>query len=137
MSETIFPIIEYIFDRSTLALIRRGLGRYGRTAGFNDRILSNLVLAVNEVTTNAVQHGGGNGHLRLWREGDTLWCMVRDQGKGAAAEDFLRTGNPGPGHLGGHGLWLTRQICDEVEIHTSRHSGTCVTLRYELPAKLR
>ncbi|GAA3315708.1 hypothetical protein [Nonomuraea dietziae] len=31
-----------------------------------------LMLAVNEVATNAVEHGGGHGRIRMWIDGDVL-----------------------------------------------------------------
>lgn len=76
-----------------------------------------LVLAVHEVATNSVRHGGGVGMLRLWRTGDELVCEVQDAG-------YIR--DPlGPRHLPGseaaasRGLWITEQICDLVEIASS------------------
>ncbi|GAA3351262.1 hypothetical protein GCM10020358_80320 [Amorphoplanes nipponensis] len=132
----VVPLLERTFDRNALTLIRRELGRYGRAAGLNDRLLSNLILAVNEITTNAVRHGGGVGHLRLWQDGTSLWCAIEDQGPGISAELLERSYRRQPGYVGGHGLWLTRHICDAVDIQAIWPRGTCVTLRYERPAKL-
>src|SRR5690349_6121586 len=39
-----------------------------------------LVLAVHEVATNSIRHGGGVGMLRLWRTGDELVCEIQDAG---------------------------------------------------------
>jgi anti-sigma regulatory factor (Ser/Thr protein kinase) len=134
-TDYVISVLDRSFDRSTLAVVRRELGRYGRAAGLNDRLLSNLVLAVNEITTNAVRHGGGDGHLRLWQDGRALWCVVTDRGPGITAAQLRRTYERRPGYIGGHGLWLARNICDAVDIHTDRYSGTRVTLRYDLPVK--
>ncbi|HEX3509997.1 MAG TPA: ATP-binding protein, partial [Solirubrobacteraceae bacterium] len=35
---------------------------------------SDLVLAVNELATNSICHGGGQGRLRMWREDSALLC---------------------------------------------------------------
>ncbi|MFI7602834.1 ATP-binding protein [Actinoplanes sp. NPDC049681] len=129
----IVPVLECMFDQHTLALVRRELGRYGRAVGLNDRLLSNLVLAVNEITTNAVRHAGGEGRLRMWQDRHTLWCVIEDRGPGISQEHLERSYRRRPGYIGGHGLWLTRHICDEIDIRTSRYAGTRVTLRYDLP----
>src|SRR5947209_6724193 len=39
-----------------------------------------LVLAVHEIATNSVRHGGGVGMLRLWRTSEELVCEVQDAG---------------------------------------------------------
>ena len=119
-----YPILDCTFDPKSLALVRRELGRYGRVSGLNDRLLSNFVLAVNEITTNAVTHAGGHGHLHLWREENTLWCLVEDQGPGISPERLDEAYRRRRGHTGGHGLWLTQHICDAVDIQTSPSSGT-------------
>ena len=40
-----------------------------------------LLLAVNELATNSVRHGGGEGVLRAWHDGDSLVCEVSDRGR--------------------------------------------------------
>jgi hypothetical protein len=41
-----------------------------------------LVLAVDEVATNSLRHGGGRGTLRIWRDADAVVCEVRDAAAG-------------------------------------------------------
>jgi signal transduction histidine kinase len=45
-------------------------------------LLDVFVLAVHEVTGNAVQHGGGRGRARLWYADGALRCRVTDDGPG-------------------------------------------------------
>src|SRR3954452_17384722 len=76
-----------------------------------------LVLAVHEIATNSVRHGGGVGMLRLWRTADELVCEVQDAGY---ISDPLRARRmPGRAAMESRGLWITEQICDLVEIFSS------------------
>ncbi|MFD3546759.1 anti-sigma factor RsbA family regulatory protein [Streptomyces sp. NPDC058655] len=85
-----------------------------------------LVLAVNEVATNVVQHGGGSGEVVLERTGHRIVCDVTGPGRTGADwyEGYLP---PDPAHGRGHGLWVVRQLCELVEID-ARHGGTSVRL---------
>jgi anti-sigma regulatory factor (Ser/Thr protein kinase) len=92
--------------------------------------IDDLVLAVNEVATNAIRHGAGHGEIRVWRAERYLVCEVFDAGSGAT-EPFGYL-PPDPDSEGGHGLWITRQLCDLVEIRT-RPGGTTVRLYLHIP----
>jgi anti-sigma regulatory factor (Ser/Thr protein kinase) len=75
-----------------------------------------LVLVVNEITTNSVRHGGGSGVLRMWVEDGELLCEVRDAG---VIEDPLAgRSRPLPDRGSGFGLWLANQLCDLVQIRS-------------------
>jgi anti-sigma regulatory factor (Ser/Thr protein kinase) len=124
-------LIEADFDAATLAELRGALTACGAEHGLVDLGLSNFVLAVNEITTNAVRHGGGAGRLQVWRADDDLWCEVSDAGRGIPAGRLDGHHRPQPGHIGGWGLWLARHICRSVDIDTGR-SGTRVLVRYPL-----
>lgn len=87
--------------------------------------LDDLVLAVNEVTTNAIRHGAGYGQVRIWRDDRYLLCEVFDPGQ--ATNGLMGYLPPDPHSEGGHGLWITRQLCDLVETRTSP-KGTTVRL---------
>lgn len=88
-----------------------------------------LVLAVNELTSNSVRHGGGRGSLRVWREEDSLICEVCDAGR---LEDPLAGRiRPAPERNAGRGLWITNQLCDLVQIR-SGEQGTAVRVHVRL-----
>jgi anti-sigma regulatory factor (Ser/Thr protein kinase) len=120
------------FGRDHLGGMRTALARVAADHGLADRAQFNFILVVNELTTNAIRHGGGRGCVQLWRHADDLWCEVVDDGPGIAAPALNRMSATGPGPRG-HGLWLTRHICSDVHIDTGRH-GTRILLRYPLPA---
>ncbi len=127
------PLFDCAFGRDHLGAMRGQIGRHAARHGLVDRAQFNFILVVNELTTNAVRHGGGHGCLRLWRHGDSLWCEIADNGPGIASRYLGDLGYRPPDRLAGHGLWLTHRICETVYIDTGRH-GTRVLLRYPLPA---
>lgn len=126
-------LYECEFGRDDLGSVRMALARHAGVQGLADRAQFNFILAVNELTTNAIRHGGGWGCVRLWRYGDALWCEIEDDGPGIPARRLDRMREPGPGDRG-HGLWLANHLCAAVHIDTGRH-GTRVLLRYPLPAE--
>jgi anti-sigma regulatory factor (Ser/Thr protein kinase) len=90
--------------------------------------LEDFLLAVDEMTTNALRHGRPPVDLRLWADADRLVCTVTDRGTGLQ-DPFI---GYGPAHgddlsLGGMGLWLARQLCDHVDI-TATADGVRVRL---------
>jgi anti-sigma regulatory factor (Ser/Thr protein kinase) len=84
-----------------------------------------LVLAVNELATNSVRHGGGGGLLLMWTEGDKVMCEVRDVGR--IEEPLIGLRRPSPDRPSGRGLWLVNQVCDLVQIR-SADSGSAVRI---------
>ena len=114
-----------MFDAGGLASVRRLVSREAARAGFITRPITDLVLAVNEVATNSVQHGGGAGMLRIWRDGAVVVCEVRDRGH--IADPLADRRRPAPTQVGGRGLWLANQLCDLVQLRSSS-SGTTVRL---------
>src|SRR3954451_5722577 len=92
----------------------RGAGRgRAREAGLSGVPLDDLVVAVHELATNAVRHGGGRGRLDLRRDGDTLICDVTDRGPGFG-EVPVPSGPPPAEVPGGRGLWLARLLTDTL-----------------------
>jgi anti-sigma regulatory factor (Ser/Thr protein kinase) len=113
------------FDGHTLDALRQFVAVEARRSGLPETACSDLVLAVNEVATNCVLHGGGDGTLLVWAEGDAVLCELRDRGH----FDYPLAGRerPAPDRVGGHGLWLANQLCDLVQLR-SFPSGTVVRL---------
>ncbi|MGA5302447.1 ATP-binding protein [Nucisporomicrobium flavum] len=133
LSTSIRFLFAFPFDRRSLGIVRRELVRHARAGGLDEVAVFNFVLAVNEITTNAVRHGGGRGRIQLWREGSALWCQVKDEGPGITSERLDETLRRKAGHIGGHGIWLARQICGGLHIDTTHGAGTRVLISCELP----
>jgi anti-sigma regulatory factor (Ser/Thr protein kinase) len=107
---------ELAFDADSLADVRRLVYWRAAAAGLGVLRTNDLVLAVNEILTNSVRHGGGAGLLRIWQDGDALVCEVRDRGR---IEDPLADRRkPGAEQTGGRGLWMANQLCDLVQIRS-------------------
>jgi anti-sigma regulatory factor (Ser/Thr protein kinase) len=119
------PVLVRNFTLAELVAVRHEVEEFGAVHGLTDVALYRFVVAVNELTTNAVRHGGGAGRLELWRAGTVLRCRVVDAGPGLPAER-PRTPTP-PRALSGRGLWLAQRNTDSIEID-SRPSGTSITV---------
>lgn len=114
-------------DAGSLLRARRTVAAHARAAGLEAMRAEDLVLAANEIATNAVAHARGPRALRLYHEAGDLVCAVADGGPGIADPLFLfRT--PPRGGSGGRGLWLAHRVCDAVEV-ASDGDGTVVVLR--------
>jgi anti-sigma regulatory factor (Ser/Thr protein kinase) len=81
------------------------------------------VLAVHEIAANSIRHGGGRGTLRVWRDGGSLVCEIRDRGH--IRDPLVGRTRPLPNATGGRGLWIANQICDLVQIRSTA-AGTVV-----------
>ena len=116
---------ELPFTRRDLQLVRAFVGDRARLAGFDDGRTADLVLAVNELASNTIRHGGGYGLLRTWRENGSLLVEVADEGH---IDDPLAGRERAPDlDGGGRGLWLVNHLCDLVQLRTSE-TGSVVRL---------
>ncbi len=112
-----------------LSAIRRVVESYSRMVGLGVPRSSDLVLAVNEVATNALRHSDTPGELRMWLDGDRVVCEISDHGR---LEDPLAgRRRPAPDCVSGRGLWLVNQVCDLVEVRPGA-SGTTVRLHVDI-----
>jgi anti-sigma regulatory factor (Ser/Thr protein kinase) len=84
-----------------------------------------VVLAVNEVATNAVEHGASEAEMYLWTS-DELICEVHDRGELRDPLPGLQA--PHPSDPKGRGIWIARQLCDLLHVWGDA-SGTHVRMR--------
>lgn len=88
-----------------------------------------LLLAVSELCSNAVRHATGAPgavHLHAWTEGDAVLIDVSDDGGSLATVGNGSVDLPDPDAEQGRGLFLVRELSDEV---TSRVDGGRSTVR--------
>jgi anti-sigma regulatory factor (Ser/Thr protein kinase) len=115
--ESTEPALE-IRDLADLAGLRRRLELAIFQYPHMPEAAADFMLAIHEVTTNALQHGGPPVDLRLWVGPNHLLCTVSDQGEGF---DDPLAGYTWPGGTEedvaaqGLGLWLARRFCDRVD----------------------
>jgi anti-sigma regulatory factor (Ser/Thr protein kinase) len=113
------------FSADMLANLRAYVSTFSVRAGLSASRSDDLVIAVNEVTTNSLRHGGGAGELRLWTDTARIVCEVADRGHIA---DPLVGRHPPPATApSGRGVWIANQLCDLVQIRSSL-AGTTVRL---------
>lgn len=117
------------FGRSELARARELVAREAEEANLSSGRCTDLVIAVNELATNSIRHGGGGGKLCVWREYGALVVEVQDGGR--IEQSLLGRIRPAPLAGRGRGLWMARQLCDLVQIR-SGPEGTDVRLRMSL-----
>ncbi|MFJ6198330.1 ATP-binding protein [Micromonospora sp. NPDC092111] len=129
---TVVPIepsllIAEAFDQAQVTELRHSVTSCAHSAGLDGQRLDDFVLAVNELITNAVRHGGGRGWLRLWRHGGELVCEVSDHGHGISDQRLDDRSRPAPDTAGGWGLWLARELSDTMLVETGT-AGTTVRI---------
>jgi anti-sigma regulatory factor (Ser/Thr protein kinase) len=113
------------FGRDNLRLLRDFLLGDASTAGISASRAQDLIAAVNEIATNSVLHGGGGGIARVWFDTDRLVCEVRD--RGSFDDPLADRQRPGRDLSARRGLWLANQLCDLVQVRSTR-AGTAVRL---------
>lgn len=112
------PVEEATFHEDP-APVRRFVVEHAQRAGVLGERLEALRLAVSELATNAILHGRAPRSVRLWRVEDRLVCEVEDGGAGIDSP-FAGYLMPQPTSVDGRGLWVTRQLCDRVEVRGAR-----------------
>ncbi|WP_333743354.1 anti-sigma factor RsbA family regulatory protein [Streptomyces ardesiacus] len=111
------------FAAGELPQARRYAVDRAASLGLAGRRLQDAELAVSELTTNSVVHGGGSGTLAVWAEAGQVVCEVRDAGR---LTDPLAGRRPAqPGQIGGRGLLLVHYVADLVRVHTGEE-GTAI-----------
>ncbi|MGH3343543.1 MAG: anti-sigma factor RsbA family regulatory protein [Carbonactinosporaceae bacterium] len=124
------PCEQLAFSLPNLHEVRTRAYRRATVSGVPMARARGFVLAVNEVATNAIQHGGGNGHLILWCDDRSLICQISDS-SGPITPPFPGHLPPGVNCEHGRGLWLARQLCELVQIRTG-DTGSTVRLHISL-----
>ncbi|WP_448612576.1 anti-sigma factor RsbA family regulatory protein [Modestobacter sp. URMC 112] len=114
-------------DVSDVVGLRHAVAAELATADAPRAVSEDFLLALHEVTSNAVRHGHPPIDVALWTSTDRLVGTVSDGGRGWN-DPFAGYGPADGGDLssGGMGLWLARQLCDHLDI---THDGEGVTVR--------
>jgi anti-sigma regulatory factor (Ser/Thr protein kinase) len=117
--------VEMTFRIDDLAAVRSFVAGWGDHAGLSADVRDDLVIAVNEVATNAIKYAPNVGRLRLWSAGGRTICQLEDRGH--IGDPLAGRHRPVPGVHGGLGLWMVNQLCDLVQTRTTP-SGTTIRL---------
>ena len=122
--------IELPAEPEALAPLRRVLARWLRQAGADDRELAELLVAMSEACTNAIEHATAPRHAAFQVtaevDGPGVVLQVHDYGAWRAARGANR----------GHGITLMEELTDSVQIRRSGR-GTVVRLHRRLASPRR
>ncbi len=117
------PLLETDVDLAGLARMRRLVRDEAVLSGLGPFRASDLVLAINEIVSNGVEHGSGLPRLRVWRAGSDLVGEVRD----AVSTPLPFPGMIAPPAAGtrGRGLWLASELTDVLQVWTADDDPGC------------
>ena len=115
-----------------LAAIRAVVHRYAIQAGLTEGRAIDLTLAVSEVAANTIKHAKSPGSLKIWYDTNEIVCQIHDEG--IITDPMAGRREPSLDALGGHGLWIVNQVCDQVELQ-SDENGTRISLHMTLPRR--
>jgi anti-sigma regulatory factor (Ser/Thr protein kinase) len=111
-----------------LVVFRRLLHRWADLHEMGEQA-GDVVIAVGEAVTNALQHGRPPVRVQAWTADGLARVHVHDRGLAPipATAGYHRP----PPEFDGDGLWVARQLADVVTTHTD-HGGTTITLDFPL-----
>ena len=123
---------------ANLELVREFVGRVARRCGFRERDIDDIALAVDEACANVLEHGARRRprqiDVRIRDSKDRLAIVVINRGaripaeRMSPAEARKRVSKRVPGGLG---LFLIRQLMDEVELERrSTRTQTLTMVKY-------
>jgi serine/threonine-protein kinase RsbW len=118
-------LLSETFDHSSITALRHAITSCAGNAGLGGDRLDDFVVAVNELLTNAVRHGGGLGRVALWRADNSVVCEVSDTGHGLPRPMPVHPVRPPTRQPGGWGLWLAEELTDTFQLITG-NGGTTV-----------
>jgi len=119
------PSADLIFDVSGLRGVRLLVVEHARRAGLREAGIADLQVAVNEIATNTLVHGGGPGSLRVSQEPDRVLCDIR--GPGEITDWLAGRVRPTDHSTSGRGILVANRLCDLVQTY-SGPTGTVTRL---------
>lgn len=114
--------------RADFPTVRALIADRAKQAGVPASSAIDLVISVSEIIANTLMYTSSGGLVRVWQAEDEILCQIDDTGYITDPSAWRERLAP----EGCHGLWLVRQICDQVDIWTSK-AGTTVRLHMRLP----
>jgi anti-sigma regulatory factor (Ser/Thr protein kinase) len=117
------PDLRLQFSAWQLHQVRTTVERALQDCGYERERVEDVVLAVNELATNAVEHGSPQAQLSLWTGPRGVVCEIDDAG--TLLDPLPGLHAPHPAEPRGRGVWIARQLCDSLHVWTDGH-GTHV-----------
>ncbi len=119
---TLMTILDSRHDLSGARRLLRDVISSSRLFG---GVVDDFVAAVNEVLSNGLEHGLSSVQLEVWVERRRLTCQVTDDGPGGL--DPI-AGFAYPYGQEQQGLWVARQLCEDIFVSDRPEGGTRVLL---------
>ncbi|MGY2081661.1 ATP-binding protein [Modestobacter sp. SYSU DS0657] len=118
-----------VVDLDDMRALRRALRQALADSALSEDAAQDFVLAIDEVTANATEHGVPPVDVKLWCTPERLLCAVTD--RGTAFDDPLVGYGPAHGDMavGGMGLWLARRSVDVLTTTPADAAGQGCTVR--------
>ena len=125
-------LLVHLDSADNLGELRRRLRSWGASCGMADQDTDDIVIAVDEIATNALEHGKPPACVRGWTTSDALFVQVDDQGRAyiPATTGYQR---PSTDARRGRGVWIARHLADVMTTYTGP-TGTTVAMRFVRPA---
>ena len=111
------PLLVEPVELHRLSGMRHTVRREGQLSGLGPARVEDLVLAVNELVSNGIEHGSGCPVLRMWRTPAGLVAEMTDTVPGRLA--FPGLAAPPPSGERGRGLWLASELADVLQVWTA------------------
>ena len=131
--------MRYPSSFESVAVARRAVGLFARSRGFAPPDVSDIVLAVGEACSNAVEHGHTGKQyvdVRCEFEGDVLRIEIGDRGGGFDERRAMTAAIPAEFLGRGRGIPIMRAVMDGVRYRITP-AGTTVFLEKRLVARDR
>ncbi|GAA0412201.1 hypothetical protein Acor_16260 [Acrocarpospora corrugata] len=122
---------EITFSLADLPDVREYAAALARRGGMTEERVGDFLVALNEVTTNAVTHGATKARLRVWYDTGDLVVEVHDEGRHWVLDGVPGHTPPGENATSGMGLWVARLLSRSLKVDTG-DSGTTVVMRFRL-----
>jgi anti-sigma regulatory factor (Ser/Thr protein kinase) len=117
-----------------LRWLRRAVADLAGTAPLPPARVRQLMVAVNELASNSIEHGGGQAVLAVWTEPGLLVCQLDDSG--IFANPMAGLTPPPKGSSRGRGLLIVHELSDLVRIH-HRPDGTSIRIHINLTGSMK
>jgi anti-sigma regulatory factor (Ser/Thr protein kinase) len=95
--------------------LRGEVTRAALLAGFDATQADRFTLAANEIVINAIQYGAPPVRVTITNDGAAVTVEVHDRGQGFSASR-IPAAPPPWAQPHGRGLWIARQLCDELSV---------------------
>jgi anti-sigma regulatory factor (Ser/Thr protein kinase) len=131
LPEPTVPVREHRFaTEPEIIALRELVAERARASGLPAHTVADIVLAVHEIATNSIRHGGGHGEARVWHDDAALVCEIRDRGH--ITDPLVGRRAPPGDAIGGRGIWIANHLADLVQLRSSP-AGTTVRVHVRTP----